>query len=94
MIVGDPPAVGVKLTEQLEVEPLPLGVQVALAGVNEPAPDELKITLPVGVSGDPSEMSWTAAVQVVDVLAGRELVAQVTVVVVLRVSVNEAVAVR
>lgn len=61
MTVSAPAPVGVKVTEQLPVTRLQLavGVKVPLA-----VPDEVNLTVPVGVVAVPDAVSVTVAVQV------------------------------
>ena len=56
----DVPAV--KVTEQLAEAPLPLGVQLVVAGETD-APLVEKLTVPVGVMATPADVSVTVTVQ-------------------------------
>jgi hypothetical protein len=60
-----PAALGVYVTEQLALAPLPERVHDA-DGVNAPAPLDVNVTVPVGVVGVPAPVSVTVAVHVVD----------------------------
>jgi len=87
--VSVPAPVGVKVTEQLPMTRLQLvaGVKVPLA-----VPDELNLTVPVGVLAVPDAVSATVAVQVEPLFVTTDEGAQPTVVEVERpmtVSVND-----
>ena len=89
MTVSVPAPVGVKVTEQLPMTRLQLvaGVKVPLA-----VPDELNLTVPVGVLAVPDAVSATVAVQVEPLFVTTDEGAQPTVVEVERpmtVSVND-----
>jgi hypothetical protein len=62
VIVGEPAAPGVYVTEQVVGDELPLGAQVVLLKV-PPAPPSLNVTVPVGALLVPDEVSVTVAVQ-------------------------------
>ena len=89
MTVSVPAPVGVKVTEQLPMTRLQL-----VAGVKVPpvVPDELNLTIPVGVLAVPDAVSVTVAVQVEPLFVTTDEGAQPTVVEVERpmtVSVND-----
>ena len=89
MTVSVPAPVGVKVTEQLPMTRLQLvaGVKVPLA-----VPDELNLTVPVGVLAVPDAVSAIVAVQVEPLFVTTDEGAQLTVVEVERpmtVSVND-----
>ena len=89
MTVSVPTPVGVKVTEQLPMARLQLD-----AGVKAPlvVPDELNLTVPVGVVAVPDAVSATVTVQVEPLFVTTEEGAQLTVVEVERpmtVSVND-----
>ena len=89
MTVSVPAPVGVKVTEQLPMTRLQLvaGVKVPLA-----VPDELNLTVPVGVLAVPDAVSATVAVQVEPLFVTTDEGAQLIVVEVERpmtVSVND-----
>lgn len=76
MTVSVPATVGVKVTEQLPTTRLQLvaGVKVPLA-----VPDELNLTVPVGVLAVPDAVSVTVAVQVEPLFITTDDGAQLTV---------------
>ena len=89
MTVSVPAPVGVKVTEQLPMTRLQL-----VAGVKTPlaVPDELNLTVPVGVLAVPDAVSATVAVQVEPLFIATDEGAQLTIVEVERpmtVSVND-----
>ena len=59
---GEPP---VTATEHVADPPLPLSVQLELAG-DAPAPLAVKLTLPVGVDAVPADVSLTVATHVLE----------------------------
>ena len=63
--------------------PVPVNAQL-VAGLKLPAPELVKVTLPVGVEGVPVSVSVTVAVQVVETPAGTVGGVQLTTVVVVR----------
>jgi hypothetical protein len=85
VIVCDPAptAVGVYVTEQLALEPLPESVQVP-AALNVPSPLLANSTIPLGVLVLPASVSVTVAVQVVLAPTGSVAGTQDTLVIVVR----------
>lgn len=73
------------MTEQVATAPVPARVQA----VNVPVPDDVRVTVPVGVIAVPPEVSVTVTVHVVAWLTTTVVGAQeIVVVVVLRVTVR------
>jgi len=83
-----PPTEGVKFTEQ---EP-PLSAQLVPGAEKAPAPLLVKLTVPVGVLGDPESLSATVAVRVLVEPPFTGEGRHATLVLVVRLTVNVAVA--